>query len=89
MKDTHTLSRIVLPLAVIFASFSAIFIRWSNAPALIIAFYRMLIAFLLVLPYSLAKPEQVYRRDLLLSVVSGVFLGIHFATWISSLHYTS
>lgn len=89
MKEIHRLSRIVLPLAVIFASFSAIFIRWSNAPALIIAFYRMLFAFLLVLPYSLAKPEQLDRRDLLLSVVSGVFLGFHFATWISSLHYTS
>lgn len=99
MKDARALSRIVLPVAVIFASFSAIFIRWSNAPALIIAFYRMLLAFLLVLPYSIyhqtshgaAPPEQnkLSRRDLLLSLLSGLFLGIHFATWISSLQFTS
>ncbi len=99
MKDPRTFSRIVLPIAVIFASFSAIFIRWSNAPALIIAFYRMLFSFVLVLPYSvyarsrLEKPRtngnSIGRRDILLSSLSGLFLGIHFATWISSLNFTS
>ena len=90
MKDSVTLSRIVLPVAVLFASFSAIFIRWSNAPALVIAFYRMLFAFLLVLPYSaLHTRGGLSRRDLFLSLVSGLLLGIHFATWISSLQFTS
>src|SRR6056297_553596 len=118
MRDAPTLSRIVLPIAVIFASFSAIFIRWSQAPALIIAFYRMLFAFALVLPYGVYKNTQIEsagrkgksvkkrksvkeregasvhsdkmsRRDIFLSVVSGIFLGVHFATWISSLNYTS
>lgn len=90
MKDSSTLSRVVLPIAVIFASFSAIFVRWSNAPALVIAFYRMLFAFLLVLPYSALKTHgRLSRRDLLLSITSGLLLGVHFATWISSLQFTS
>ncbi len=95
MKDAASLSRIVLPVAVIFASFSAIFIRWSNAPALIVAFYRMLFAFLLVLPYTMhydsksGLADGISRREVLLSLLSGLFLGIHFATWISSLQFTS
>lgn len=99
MKDTASLSRFVLPVAVVFASFSAIFVRWSNAPSLIIAFYRMLFAFLLVLPYSMYHDSSsgravgalgsISRRDVLLSLLSGLFLGIHFATWISSLQFTS
>jgi drug/metabolite transporter (DMT)-like permease len=32
---------------------------------------------------------QLTRSDLLLSLVAGFFLAVHFATWISSLEYTS
>lgn len=115
MKDYRTLSKIALPLAVLFASFSSIFIRLSSAPSLIIAFYRMGFAFIMVLPYtaviwsrpSTAVPlsdsqsdsqsggdpsgdqKQESARDVLLSLLSGLFLALHFATWISSLSFTS
>ncbi len=107
MKNYQKLSRIALPLAVFFASFSSIFIRWSTAPSLIIAFYRMMFAGLLVLPYfgyrkvfprsgekESGSPGQTGKnragpREILLSLGSGFFLAAHFATWISSLRYTS
>ena len=45
--------RTVIPIAVLFISFSAIFIRLSSAPPLAIATYRMAFSTLLVLPLLL------------------------------------
>jgi drug/metabolite transporter (DMT)-like permease len=130
MEKYRNLSRPVLPAAVFFASFSSIFIRWSDAPSLIIAFYRMFFAALLVLPYFVYKrlhgklfgrrtegsrgaaghdfasdstagdftpadtltvdnPPENRRKLVFLSLLSGIFLAGHFASWISSLQYTS
>ena len=58
---------------------------------LVIAFYRMLLAtFLLALPafkYNREEIKRLGRRDLVLLVISGLFLAIHFGSWISSLRY--
>lgn len=112
MEKYQKLSRPALPVAVFFASFSSIFIRWSDAPALIIAFYRMFFSALLVLPYFTwqkfyrrTQPEALgsgatarglgserpsdSKKTILLSLLSGIFLAGHFASWISSLQYTS
>lgn len=166
MKNYYTLSRAALPVAVLFASLSSILVRWSSAPSLVIAFYRMAFAFLLVVPPSLwnrrdssgryrrsarpapsgmekpapfvrlrsgdtapsegpgtaqapniggdaavntarsakraaapniggdaapdaARDTAAGRREVFLSLLSGFFLALHFATWISSLQYTS
>ncbi len=74
-------------------AFASIIIRFSGAPALIIAFYRVL--FTAVLAAILAGPAlkgnigKIGRQDLLLIAVAGFFLALHFAFWISSLSYTS
>jgi len=58
---------------------------------LVIAFYRMLMATLiLALPALKFKREEIKRlsrTDFLLLVVSGLFLALHFGSWISSLKY--
>ena len=84
----------LLLLAGVFSvSWAAPLIRLCDAPALVIAFYRMGIASLFLLPVVLFKyPRET--RELLstgwkLSLLSGVFLGLHFALWVSSLFYTS
>jgi len=77
-------------------SASAILIRLArsaSAPALIIAAYRLSFASLLLLPYALIRHRadlvRLGRRDWLAALTSGAFLGLHFATWISSLDYTT
>ncbi|MGB9079908.1 MAG: DMT family transporter [Desulfuromonadaceae bacterium] len=81
-------------LAGVFAvSFSALFVRLSTAPALIIATYRLLFTFLILAPYSLLR----YRTDLVtlswrqrgLAAASGLCLALHLVTWFISLRYTS
>jgi drug/metabolite transporter (DMT)-like permease len=83
----------IVIIGVIFVSFSSILIRLSNAPSLVIATYRLAITTLLILPSFMMKCKGELkafdRRSLLLSMLSGVFLAFHFATWISSIKYTS
>ena len=74
-------------------SFSALFVRLTTAPALIIATYRLLFTFLILSPYALFR----YRTELFtiswrqrgLAAGSGVCLALHLVTWFISLRYTS
>lgn len=78
---------------VLAVSTGAIFARLADAPALVIATGRLAIASLLILPLMGMRHRSAIRtlgqRHLLIAVVSGAFLALHFATWISSLSYTS
>jgi drug/metabolite transporter (DMT)-like permease len=83
----------LLLLGVVAVSFSAIFIRLANAPALSIAFWRMAIASGMVLPLAIARHRDEIQRlsasQWIMAVLSGVLLAAHFATWIPSLDYIS
>jgi len=93
-------ARFLLPLgllvAILAVSTASIFIRFAQsdgAPSLVIAALRMTFATILLIPITLIRNKNelrnLTRREILLAVLSGVFLAIHFATWISSLEYTS
>jgi drug/metabolite transporter (DMT)-like permease len=91
--------RIILPFALFIAilavSTASIFIRFAqtDAPSLVIAALRLIFASLVLAPIALtrhrAELKALTRRELLLGLLSGFFLSIHFATWISSLEYTT
>jgi drug/metabolite transporter (DMT)-like permease len=73
-------------------STSSIMIRWCSAPALIIALYRLVATTVLALAWkrkNIAAMARISRRDMALMAVSGLFLALHLAFWISSLSYTS
>jgi drug/metabolite transporter (DMT)-like permease len=78
------------------ASTAAIFIRYAQqegAPSLVIAACRLSIATLVLAPLALSRRRAelaaLTRRELGLALLSGLFLSLHFATWISSLEYTT
>ncbi|MFZ1041385.1 MAG: DMT family transporter [Anaerolineales bacterium] len=91
--------RFILPfalfLAILAVSTSSIFIRFAqtDAPSLVIAALRLVFASLALAPVALtrhrAELAALTRRQLLLGLLSGLFLAVHFATWISSLEYTT
>lgn len=98
MNDSR--ARIVLPFAIFIAilavSTSSIFIRFAledGMPALVIAALRLTFATLLLAPAAYfkhrAEIKNLARDAILLGILSGVFLALHFATWISSLEYTT
>jgi drug/metabolite transporter (DMT)-like permease len=89
------MSRVYLPLAlaVLCISTGSILVRMASAAPLAVAFYRIFFASLLLAPFAAGSARRSWSslspraRGLLL--VSGVALGLHFATWIASLSYTS
>lgn len=87
---------VIIPSAILAVSTASIFIRFAQAegaPSLVIASVRLSIATLLLAPFALTKYlveiKRFTRTEILLGAFSGIFLAIHFATWISSLEYTS
>ena len=85
--------RLVLFLGVLGASFSAIFVRWSQAPSLVTATGRLGWTVLLLLPAVLrshrAELRAATRGAVLLGALSGACLALHFSTWFESLKWTS
>jgi drug/metabolite transporter (DMT)-like permease len=85
---------LVLGIAVIAVAHGAIFVRLADgAQPLAIAAWRLTLATGIVLPLVLATNRgalrSVTRREVLLTVAAGALLAGHFATWISSLEFTS
>ena len=85
-----------LALGVLVVSTASILIRWAQAegvPSLAIAAWRLTIAALLLAPFVWFKARTeitaMPRATLGLALASGVFLALHFASWIASLQYTS
>lgn len=74
-------------------STGAIFARIADAPALVIAAYRVGLASLLLVPVACWKARDELRslssKDLKIAFLAGTFLAMHFATWISSLKFTA
>jgi drug/metabolite transporter (DMT)-like permease len=82
---------LILTAGVVAVSLAAIFIRYAQAPSLIVAAYRMTIASLILLPLTLPalRKTPLTGANAPYALLAGVFLGIHFATWISSLSFTT
>ncbi len=86
---------LVLALGILAVSMASIFIRFAQreASSLVIAAYRLTLATLLILPVAVGRYghewKRIGRSDLLWMLLSGVFLALHFVTWITSLEYTT
>jgi len=82
---------LLLPIGIIAVSTASIFIKLCDAPALIIATYRMVFASLMLIPF--AGSQKIWkgwsRSDIEWMILSGILLSLHFASWIASLKYTS
>jgi drug/metabolite transporter (DMT)-like permease len=84
---------LALIMGIICLSFSAMFGKWANAPGPVIAFYRIGLAAIILLPiflyhqrkYGVKFPKAI----LLFPILGGIFTALDHGTWNSSLRYTS
>lgn len=85
------LGALTLIVGVFFVSWASILIRLAQSAPTTIAFFRMFFSSLMILVAVPFYKSGWYKRktDLLISALSGVFLGLHFYTWIASLSLTS
>jgi drug/metabolite transporter (DMT)-like permease len=81
--------KILLVISIISISFSSILTRMSASSPLLIAFYRMALSSSLIFPFLFIKKIKIERKEILLSMLVGIILALHFITWITSLSYTS
>ena len=88
------------PMAVLFVgilavSTASVFIRFAQneASSLVVAFSRNALAALMIAPFALRRQggelRALKRGQIGLVLLSGFFLALHFATWITSLEYTT
>lgn len=86
---------LALAFAILAVSTASIFIRLAqeHAPSLVIAAGRLTLATLILAPIAWTQKRTELRSlspsELGLALLSGFFLALHFATWISSLEYTT
>jgi drug/metabolite transporter (DMT)-like permease len=86
---------VAIMIGILAVSTASIFIRFAQeeVPSLVIAAWRLTIASLILVPIAATRHKTelrgLSRKGLLLALLSGTFLALHFATWITSLQYTS
>jgi drug/metabolite transporter (DMT)-like permease len=86
---------LVIIFGILAVSTGSIFVRFAQvyAPSIVIAAYRLGLATLFLAPVALIRHRTGLRgiqgQDRRLAVGSGIFLALHFATWISSLEFTT
>ncbi len=85
--------KIIIILGVLGVSFSAIFVRFATAPSMVLVFYRMFFASVVLVPIVLLKKQEELKslklKQWIQCIVSGVFLGFHFLAFFESLQHTS
>jgi drug/metabolite transporter (DMT)-like permease len=85
---------LILLVSIIAVSTASILIRLSTAPPMVIAAYRLLFATLMLTPLYIAgggyrRLSSLGVRGLLTLIAVGLILALHFASWITSLSYTT
>ena len=86
---------LVIGFGILAVSTASIFIRYAQiyAPSLVIAAYRLAIATLVLAPVAFFRHRSELhlrkRWEIVLALLSGLCLALHFAAWITSLEYTT
>jgi drug/metabolite transporter (DMT)-like permease len=95
MKYIEKRPMIMIVVGVIGIALSSIFVKYSQAPSAVTAAWRLLWTVLLMTPVVFGKGQvrkellHIPGKAALLSVLSGIFLAVHFAVWFESLQHTS
>lgn len=95
MKYLEKHPMIMIVIGIMGISLSSIFVRYSQAPSVVTAAYRLLWTVALMAPVvflSGPRREELFSTDkktALLCAVSGIFLALHFVLWFESLRHTS
>ena len=87
------MKHLIVMLGVMGVSLSPIFVRFSTAPSMVLVLYRVTFAAVLLTPYVLWKHgdeiRKLKKKELLLCVLAGIFLGLHFVSYFESLRRTA
>ena len=86
---------ILIAVGIMGISLSSIFVKYSSAPSVVTAAYRLLWTVVLMTPAVACSGRRRLQlrctdsKTVLLCILSGVFLALHFTLWFESLNHTS
>jgi drug/metabolite transporter (DMT)-like permease len=90
MNQKQVPAYFILLTGIVCIGFSAIFVKWAALPGTVTAFYRMLVAGVVIMPLWVKKGKRNFsRRGLLLCMAGGLFFTIDTVLWNMSLLRTS
>jgi drug/metabolite transporter (DMT)-like permease len=91
--QASVLDAALLTVAVLAVSTSGPLVREADAPGMAIAFWRTLLGSLVVVAIAAVRHRtelrSLRRDEMRIAAVAGVFLALHFGTWIPSLAFTT
>ena len=87
------LDAVLLGIAVLAVSTSGPLVREAAAPTMAVAFWRTLLASAVIVPVAVVRNRRelrgLARAEVRTAAIAGLFLALHFGTWIPSLSFTS
>jgi len=92
MTNKNLPAYLALGIGVFALSFSAMFIRWANAPGPVTAFYRLFFSIFLLLPFFIRRTQAnpaTKTRAIIFPILAGIFTALDLALWTSSLSFTT
>jgi drug/metabolite transporter (DMT)-like permease len=72
--------------------FSAMFVRWANAPGPVVGFYRIGLSTLILTPFFIArrrKGTKISRAILIFPILGGILTALDFSFWNTAVNFTS
>ena len=95
MKYAERYPQVMIVIGVLGIGMSAIFVKYSAAPSAVTAAWRLLWTVALMSPVVWGKKSvrkelrSTDKKTVILSLLSGVFLAVHFVLWFESLQHTT
>lgn len=93
MNQNKTLpAYLALGAGILALSFSAMFVRWANAPGPVTAFYRLFFSIFLLLPFFAPRVKTnpaVRSSSIVFPLLAGIFTACDLGLWTASLTYTT
>lgn len=83
---------LALGVGIVSLSFSAMFVRWADAPGPVTAFYRLFFSIFLLFPFFLPRIKTLptlRSGQILYPLLAGIFTACDLALWTASLSYTT
>lgn len=90
--NTSLKAYLALGVGIVSLSFTAMFVRWADAPGPITAFYRLFFSIFLLFPFFAPRFKtlpKIPSMPFLFPLLAGVFTACDLALWNASLDYTT
>lgn len=88
-RDNETKFIVLILVAISFLALGGIFVKLSALPPINTGFYRILFALPFLAPFVLKDVRNLARKDLIIIILSGVFLAGDLILWHISFNYTT